>query len=887
MPHRGTCYGGGVYLVDNQEALFETLSDGTWTDASAPLPAGAESNSALDAVSCGSTCVAVGSYTDASGVAQPLAETLTAGAWAPSTPSASVLALTGISCASSRCLAVGNDPSEGDSAPTAETLADGDWSETMPPSPDDSSNTLLDGVACYAAASCTAVGLDVVSGNDNPLVENLAGSAWTASSPSSPGGPSTAGTNSGLSGVACTSNTACVAVGSYETTSDGTEPLVETLGSGGWTAGTPTAQNSNPTLYDVSCATTSACAAVGAYVIGTSDSLPMTETLEDGSWIFGNPNLPGGGNTGLLLGVSCSGPATCLAVGVYGNQQQGDFLPLAATLSGDTWTTATPTYPGGVGALLTGVSCPSTTTCVAVGVYYDVSGDYFPFVDTLAGGKWTSTALTAPPGADLPVPAGVSCAAVGRCVAVVDYSDSSGDTHVFADTLADGSCVPTTPALPSGATNPALSGVSCTRSFCTAVGDYYDASDTVRPLAETLIGSAWTPTTPPTPAGVTNAALSGVACDTTCTAVGGGTNAGGSVPIVSTSTAFAGPTVSSVSPRSGIESGGTTVTVTGTNFLDGATVQFGSKLATSVTVNSSTQLTAVSPPGLTGTVNVTVATSAGTSPSSAADTYTYFSPPPGCPTTTGVDLGSAVGVAAVTIRGCPGYFVVDNAGKVSAFGSAAWHGDVSGVRLNAPVISITATPDGMGYWLLGADGGVFTFGDASFYGSTANIKLNAPVVGMAVTTDNRGYWIIAKDGGVFTYGDATFHGSTGNVKLNKPVDGIAVAPGGDGYWLIASDGGVFTFTPDGFYGSLGDTRLNKPIIGMSGTPNGRGYTLVGSDGGVFTFGDAPFYGSLGDDPPTTSVVDLSPAPADNGYYLVDSGGGIYTFGPGATNFGNA
>jgi hypothetical protein len=260
---------------------------------------------------------------------------------------------------------------------------------------------------------------------------------------------------------------------------------------------------------------------------------------------------------------------------------------------------------------------------------------------------------------------------------------------------------------------------------------------------------------------------------------------------------------------------------------------------------------------------------------------------PLCPTAAGAHLGSAVGIASVSGSGCAGYYVVDGAGRVSAFGAATWHGDMSGKALSTPIIGITATADGGGYWLLGADGGVFSFGDARFHGSTGDLHLNAPVVGMAVTATNGGYWIVAKDGGVFTFGDARFHGSTGGMRLNQPVDGIAVAPGGDGYWLVASDGGVFTFTKHGFFGSMGGRRLNKPIVGMSSAPAGTGYTLVGSDGGVFNFGRATFYGSLGSQPPPSPIVDLSPAPADTGYYLLTGTGAVYAFGPGAVYFGSA
>jgi IPT/TIG domain len=71
------------------------------------------------------------------------------------------------------------------------------------------------------------------------------------------------------------------------------------------------------------------------------------------------------------------------------------------------------------------------------------------------------------------------------------------------------------------------------------------------------------------------------------------------------------PTLTSISPASGPVTGGTTVIVSGTGFTGATAVFFGILPATSFTVNSDTQITAVAPPGL-GTVPVTVTTPAGT-----------------------------------------------------------------------------------------------------------------------------------------------------------------------------------------------------------------------------------------------------------------------------------
>ncbi len=73
------------------------------------------------------------------------------------------------------------------------------------------------------------------------------------------------------------------------------------------------------------------------------------------------------------------------------------------------------------------------------------------------------------------------------------------------------------------------------------------------------------------------------------------------------------PTVSSVSPGSGPTAGGTAVTIAGSGFVPGATVKFGANPATGVTVNSSSSITATSPAGGAGSVDVTVTTPVGTS----------------------------------------------------------------------------------------------------------------------------------------------------------------------------------------------------------------------------------------------------------------------------------
>jgi hypothetical protein len=84
------------------------------------------------------------------------------------------------------------------------------------------------------------------------------------------------------------------------------------------------------------------------------------------------------------------------------------------------------------------------------------------------------------------------------------------------------------------------------------------------------------------------------------------------------------PTISYIAPTSGYASGGTTVTITGANLTGATAVMFGANATTSKTVETATQITAVSPAGVVGqVVDITVTTPGGTSATSSADQFTY------------------------------------------------------------------------------------------------------------------------------------------------------------------------------------------------------------------------------------------------------------------------
>ena len=138
------------------------------------------------------------------------------------------------------------------------------------------------------------------------------------------------------------------------------------------------------------------------------------------------------------------------------------------------------------------------------------------------------------------------------------------------------------------------------------------------------------------------------------------------------------PTVTGVSPGTGPLAGGTSVTITGTSFLAATAVKFGSTNAASFTINSDTSITAVSPAGSAGTVDITVTSAYGTSTTSSADQFTYSNPTPtissASPPMGSTDGGTSVtltgthftGATSVTFDGIPCVFTIGSDTSITA-----------------------------------------------------------------------------------------------------------------------------------------------------------------------------------------------------------------------------
>jgi hypothetical protein len=139
---------------------------------------------------------------------------------------------------------------------------------------------------------------------------------------------------------------------------------------------------------------------------------------------------------------------------------------------------------------------------------------------------------------------------------------------------------------------------------------------------------------------------------------------------LSVATGSVPPAVTSVSPASGSEDGGTTATITGTGFAGATAVSFGGTAAASFTVSSDTQISAVSPAG-TGIVDITVTSPLGASVTSSADEFTfvpdasgatYFSLTP----VRLLDTRVGTGLSGTFTSGLPRTFAVTGQGGVPA-----------------------------------------------------------------------------------------------------------------------------------------------------------------------------------------------------------------------------
>jgi hypothetical protein len=275
---------------------------------------------------------------------------------------------------------------------------------------------LAAGVALLAGLAATS-GATLGAAAQRPAVTWPA--PWTIDNSVNPGGPNF---QNQFNGVSCASQVSCMAVGWYYTGAH-TQTLAEHWDGTTWTP-TTTLDVNNPLndnqLLAVSCPTATYCVAVGFRWTGTN-TLSLIETWNGTSWQLATPADNGSPTNAVLNGVSCTSTTACVAVGGLGN---GSF---AQQWNGAWWSIPVQSEFSGFTPLA--VSCATGSWCEAVGS--ENSGpNQVPESMTFSGGtNWAATG-DVNPGTGSAWLRGVSCPAAGVCTAVGDVQDSAKRTLI-------------------------------------------------------------------------------------------------------------------------------------------------------------------------------------------------------------------------------------------------------------------------------------------------------------------------------------------------------------------------------------------------------------------------------------------------------------------------
>jgi hypothetical protein len=350
-----------------------------------------------------------------------------------------------------------------------------------------------------------------------------------------------------LDGVDCVTATDCVAVGNETSATGPTDPLVDTLNHGSWSAAAaPLARGSQGDyLFSVSCPRSGSCVAVGYYFTPVGSGGKGTifiEALANGRWsVTATPSLGSNVRDSFLYGVSCTTPSTCVAVGNTDNGDSSTNRPLILTMVNGSWTVSRSQSLKAQSGGLLAVSCANSATCVASG-YEGTSSSNKTVVETRIGNSWSVTPSPGSGGSNPNYGAigltGLSCVSATACTAV---GQLTGPGPIVETTTNGRWSIASSPAPNSKDSATGLYSVSCTaRTTCAAVGEVAQQfgsnapdgafGDPVGTLIEIDAGGSWAVAANPN--GLPpDSGLHAVSCVAqTCVAVGQSGQAGASGP---------------------------------------------------------------------------------------------------------------------------------------------------------------------------------------------------------------------------------------------------------------------------------------------------------------------------------------------------------------------
>ncbi len=231
-------------------------------------------------------------------------------------------------------------------------------------------------------------------------------------------------------------------------------------------------------------------------------------------WSIVSSPTPTGARYASLTWVSCPTTTSCFAVGYAGGTTSEGLFE---HWNGRSWTL----LPNPPSAYLRGLSCPNSTSCFAVG--YTAVGSA---VDHWNGSSW-SIMHTPTPGGTGPVTLyGVSCHSTTFCFAVGTSGPNRSQRALVEHWNGRGWSITPSPN-PPGAPSVDIKGVSCpSTTSCFLVGD--DSSQG-RSLVEHWNGTRWSITTSPNRAGEMGNDLNAVSCPSTTSCFAAGITASGGI----------------------------------------------------------------------------------------------------------------------------------------------------------------------------------------------------------------------------------------------------------------------------------------------------------------------------------------------------------------------
>ena len=685
--------------------------------------------------------------------------------------------------------------------------------------------TALTGVAVAASALPTNVTFSNLNSSTSQTVPtcsgaNFSGGALSISGVALAAGascqatlwarPDVAGTYSYTTGVVSATGPTTL-TGSTATTSPGLTAYAPPVASS-FTYGSPIPHNGgaatattfsvtdhvtgNPTTFNVGSATSTAGGAVSITNAGLVSYTPLAGFSGDDTFTFLASNT--GGSSGYAtVTVAVLPPAPTVT----------SILPSAGPTAGGTTVTITGTGFSGATAVTFGATAATGYTVVSATQITATAPAGTGTVDvrvTTAGGTSATSAadqftyVAAPTVTSITPTAGP---AAGGATVVITGTGFSGTTAVtFGAAAATGFTVNS--ATQITATAPAGTGTVDVRvttlggTSATSAADQYTyvAAPTVISLTPntgglaggqvTITGTGFTGATgvsfggPSIPANTYT-----VVSDTSITATAPATGAAGAVWVEVTTpsglspraagnvyTYVDAPLVTGVAPSAGPPTGGTSVVVTGTNFIGVSAVRFGATNAQSFVVDSPTQITAVSPTGTAG-VNVIVVAVGGTSPGGPGSDFTYITPPPAPDIALlSPNSGSTAGGTLVTIRGTD----FTGATAVSFGGTSATN---FAFQSDTEIIATSPAGTGVVNVRVTTPGGTSATGGANTYTYVAAPSISglSPAEGVAHATTRPADVTITGTNFLASGNSVTFGGTTGTI-VSEGTTSIVVTP---------------------------------------------------------------------------------------------------------------